>query len=180
MRPDEVRRWARQKISSVLFSSSNQEIQTEKTSGTKLSRRKRKADQILSDDGDWIDVQELSTRFHTMAEREREMSRNNNAMLSRLFSLCISICIEACFVLFSRLTLVSFWWIQTVSQGERENHKTVGEKEIFKCCLVCLAFVDFSLKALSDGKNKTDALYPGTHVLQSRGDAAESLVLHLS
>jgi hypothetical protein len=29
-----------------------------------------------------------------------------------------------------------------------------------------IVFVDFSLKALSDGKNKTDALYPGTHVLQ--------------
>jgi hypothetical protein len=60
------------KSAPFLFPSSNQEIQTEKTSGTKLSRRKRKADQILPDDGDGIDVQELSTRFHTMAERERK------------------------------------------------------------------------------------------------------------
>jgi hypothetical protein len=90
------------------FPPPTKKFKPKKTSGTKLSRRKRKADQILPDDGDGIDVQELSTRFHTMAERERELSRNKNAKLSRPFSLCISICIEACFVLFSRLTLVSF------------------------------------------------------------------------
>lgn len=47
-----------------------------------------------------------------------------------------------------------------------------------------IAFVDFSLKALSDGKNKTDALLSIlTHMfysVQTRGDAAESLVFLLS
>jgi hypothetical protein len=54
------------------FPPPTKKFKPKKTSGTKLSRRKRKADQILPDDGDGIDVQELSTRFHTMAERERK------------------------------------------------------------------------------------------------------------
>ncbi len=95
-------------------------------------------------------------------------------MLSRLFCVCVFICIEVFLFLVFCFVFETLWSSDGSKQfprgeRERENKKTVGEGERYlNVVWFVYSLCRLSLKALLKGKNKTDALAIPAHMLQYR------------